>query len=78
MDDTPSVAPRVHAIEKEFAVHEAVCSERYNQIIATIAAARLEAAERAARLETLLRAVAAGLATVAIALVVELVKRWIT
>ena len=78
MSDGSSIGPRVNAIEKEFAVHEAVCSERYKQIIDTIAAARLEAAERAARLETLLRAVAAGLAAVAIALVTELVKRWIT
>jgi hypothetical protein len=78
MSDVSSLGPRVNAVEKELAVHEAVCSERYKQIIDTIALARLEAAERAARLETLLKAVASGLAAVALAVVIELVKRWIT
>jgi hypothetical protein len=78
MSDTSSLGPRVNAVEKELAVHEAVCSERYKQIIDTIAAARLEAAERATRLETILKALAGGLATVAIALIVEVVKRWLS
>jgi len=77
MNDISSLGPRVNKVEKELAVHEAVCAERYKQIIDTIALARLEAAERAARLETLLKAVATGLAAVATALTIELIKRWL-
>ena len=74
MSETSSIGPRVNLLEKDLAVHEAVCAERYQQINSGISSLRVEIAERAARQENLVRGVTALL--IAITALAEIARRW--
>jgi hypothetical protein len=74
MSDTSSIGPRLNEVEKDLAVHEAVCSERYQHITGNLEALRIELAARAARQEVLLKAITALL--IALTGLLEVARRW--
>jgi hypothetical protein len=74
MSDTSSLGPRLNEVEKELAVHEAVCAERYQHITGNLEALRIELAARAARQEVLLKAITALL--IALTGLLEVARRW--
>ena len=74
MSDTSSIGPRLNEVEKELAVHEAVCAERYQHITGNLEALRIELAARAARQEVLLKAITALL--IALTGLLEIARRW--
>jgi hypothetical protein len=74
MSDTSSLGPRLNEVEKELAVHEAVCAERYQHITGNLEALRIELAARAARQEILLKAITALL--IALTGLLEVARRW--
>jgi hypothetical protein len=74
MSDTSSIGPRLNEVEKDLAVHEAVCAERYQHITGNLEALRIELAARAARQEVLLKAITALL--IALTGLLEVARRW--
>jgi hypothetical protein len=74
MSDTSSIGPRLNEVEKDLAVHEAVCAERYQHITGNLGALRIELAARAARQEVLLKAITALL--IALTGLLEVARRW--
>ena len=74
MSDTSSLGPRLNEVEKDLAVHEAVCAERYQHITGNLEALRIELAARAARQEILLKAITALL--IALTGLLEVARRW--
>jgi hypothetical protein len=74
MSDTSSIGPRLNEVEKDLAVHEAVCAERYQHITGNLEALRIELAARAARQEILLKAITALL--IALTGLLEVARRW--
>jgi hypothetical protein len=62
-------------VEKDQAVHEAVCAERYQHITSNLEALRIESATRAARQEMLLRLMTGLL--ISITGLLEVARRWL-
>lgn len=74
MNDQSSLGPRLNEVEKELAVHEAVCAERYHHITGNLDALRIESATRAARQEMLLKVITGLL--ISITGLLEVARRW--